>query len=114
MESVLKILHAYGLGSKQSESHKQKYNPSERRINQIKETTITILDSSGAPSWSCILSMAYVVSILSWMSHLSLSWSTLHEAAYDLVHPKMSPTLSLSGMYQNRLFIVGIGPIINK
>ena len=32
----------------------------------------------------------------------------------DLVQPKMSLTLSLSGMYQNRLFILGIGIIINK
>ena len=26
----------------------------------------------------------------------------------------MSPTLSFADMYQNRLFIVGIGPIINR
>ena len=30
---------------------------------------------------------------------------------YDLVQPKMSLTLSFSGMYKNHLFIVGIGPI---
>ena len=32
----------------------------------------------------------------------------------DRIQPKMSPTISFSGKYQNHLFIVGIGPIINK
>ena len=32
----------------------------------------------------------------------------------DLFQPKMSPTLSISGMYQKPFFIVGIGPILNK
>ena len=32
MGSVRKFLHAYGVGSKQSEAHKQNQNPGERRI----------------------------------------------------------------------------------
>ena len=36
------------------------------------------------------------------------------QGVYDGVHPKISPTISFSGMYQNHLFIVGIGPILNK
>ena len=32
----------------------------------------------------------------------------------DGVKTKMSPTISFSDMYQNHLFIVGIGSIINK
>ena len=33
---------------------------------------------------------------------------------YGLFQPNMSPTLSFSSMYRNYLFIVGIGPILNK
>ena len=32
---------------------------------------------------------------------------------HNLVQPNMTPALSLSGTYQNRVFIVGIGPIID-
>ena len=33
---------------------------------------------------------------------------------FDLFQPKMSSTLSFSGVYQNHLFIVEIVPIIDK
>ena len=32
----------------------------------------------------------------------------------DWVYPNISPTISLSGMYLKYIFIVGIGPILNK
>ena len=82
MGSVRKLLRAYGVGSKQYEAHKQNQNPDECLIQYIKGTTCTFLDCSGAPIWSWILCMAYVVSILYCMVHCFLSWRTPHEAAY--------------------------------
>ena len=32
----------------------------------------------------------------------------------DRVQPNISPTISFSGMYKNHLFIVVIGPVLNK
>ena len=61
MVSVRKLLRAYGEGSKKYEAHKQNQNSSELRIQEIKVTTCIVLDYYGAPSWSCILCMAYVV-----------------------------------------------------
>ena len=90
MGSVRKLLRAYVVGSKQYEAHKQNQNPDERRIQEIKCTTCTVLDSSGTPSFSWIICMAYSVSILSCMAHFSLSWCTTHEAEYgftpDVAH----------------------------
>ena len=82
MGSVRKIIRAYVVVSKQSEAHKYNQNRAERRILEIKVTTLAVLDHSGAPICSCILCIAYAVSILNCMAHRSLSWSTPHEAAY--------------------------------
>ena len=82
MGSVNKVLCTYGLGSKQSESHKQNQNPSKCCIQEIKVTTRNVFDCSGTPRWSWILCMEYVVSILNYMTHHSLSWRTPREASY--------------------------------
>ena len=47
----------------------------------------------------------------------SLAWSIMSSyrlTLIDLVQPKMTPTLSFSGMDRKYIFIVGIGPILNK
>ena len=82
MGSVHKILHAYGLGRKKSEDQKHNKTHAERRIQEIKGTTRTILDCSEAPSWYWLLCMEYAVSILNCMVHRSLSWSTPNKAAH--------------------------------
>ena len=51
MGSVLKLLHAYGVGSKEYEAQKQNQIPDERCIQDIKGTTFTVLDCYGAPIW---------------------------------------------------------------
>ena len=90
MGSVTKLLHDYGVGRKKHEAHKKNQNPSERRIQDIKVNTRTILIRSGAPSLSWILCMSSVVSIINCMAHHSLSWRNPHEAAYgftpDVAH----------------------------
>ena len=78
MWSVRKLLCAYGVVSNKYESHKQNQNPAERRIQDIKGTSLTALDCSETPIWSYILCMAYVVLILKCMSRRSLSWHTPH------------------------------------
>ena len=49
MGSVRKLIRAYGVVSNQYEAHKQKQNPAERRIQEIKGTNCTALNSYGAP-----------------------------------------------------------------
>ena len=75
---MINLLSAYGVGRKQSESHKQNQNPGECHIQEIKGTTRTVLDGSGAPSQSWLLFMVYVVSIPNFMARLYLSWITPH------------------------------------
>ena len=82
MGSVLKLLSDCLLGRKQSGAHKHNYNPAEHRIQDIKGTTLTFLDRSGATGCSWLLCMEYVVLILNCMAHRSLYWRTPHEAAY--------------------------------
>ena len=48
--SVLKLLCAYGVGRRQYEFHKQNHNPAERRVQEIKVTTRTVLDCYVAPN----------------------------------------------------------------
>ena len=73
MGSVYKLLNAYKVGSKQSEAQKYNQNPAERRIQDIKGNTLTVLDHSVSQSWSWILCMDYVISIITCMAHGSLS-----------------------------------------
>ena len=91
MGSLRKLIRAYGVRSKQSEAHKHNQNPAERRIQEIKGTNFTILNRSGAPSWSWLLCMACVVSIINFMDHLSLYWRNPHEDEYgfmtNFAHP---------------------------
>ena len=77
-----KLIRAYGVGSKQHEPHKQNQNPAERRIQDIKGTTRTVLDFFGAPIWSWLLCMAYVVLIINYIAHRPLSWRNTHKTAY--------------------------------
>ena len=90
MGNMHNLLCAYGVGRKQSKSHKQNQKPAERCIKNIKDTTSTILEHSGAPSWYWILSMEYAISILNCTAHRSLDFCTPHKAAYgfapDVAH----------------------------
>ena len=85
MGSLRKLLSAYGVRSKQSEAHKHNQNPAECRIQVIKGTNFTILNCYDAPSWSWLLCMACVVSIINFMDHLSLYWRNPHEDEYGFM-----------------------------
>ena len=91
MGSVRKLICAYGVVSKQYEAHKHNQNPAERSIQEIKGTNFTVINRSGAPSWSWILCMACVVSIINYMDRLSLYWRNPHEDEYgfmtNFAHP---------------------------
>ena len=82
MGIVRNILRAYEVGRKQYESHKDNQNTYELRIQETKGTNFTVIDHSGAQSWSWLLCMTHVVSILNCMAHRYLSWSKPHEDAY--------------------------------
>ena len=47
---VIDILRALCIYSWQSEPHQQQRNPAERRYQEIKRTTNTLLDRSGSPA----------------------------------------------------------------
>ena len=51
MGSVSKLLRAYGVGSKQSEPHKQNQNPAEHRIQEIKVTNLVRHNDQGRCKW---------------------------------------------------------------
>ena len=90
MGSVRKLLRAYEVGRKKSESHNHNQKPDKCRIQDIKGTTCTVLDCYGEPRWYWLLCIAYVDLILNCMAHQYLSWSTPYEATYgftpDAVH----------------------------
>ena len=79
---VLDILRNYFIGDWQSAPHTQHQNPAERRYQTIKRITNTLLDRTGAPSSTWLLTICYIVYILNITSAESLQWHIPHEALY--------------------------------
>ena len=71
------------------------------------------------PSVAAYLDIVNIICLLQYVYGCPLPWQyhclvSLTDPKEDLVQPKMSPKLPFSVMYQNHLFIVGKGPILNK
>ena len=58
---VLDLLRNYVIGDWQSKPHFQHQNPAERRYQDVKRITNTLLDRTGAPSETWLLATLYVV-----------------------------------------------------
>ena len=61
---VLDILRTLFISAWQSEPHQQQQNPTERRIQTIKNTSKRIMDRVGAPSYTWLLCLTYVCYLL--------------------------------------------------
>ena len=76
---VLDLLRNYVIGDWQSKPHFQHQNPAERRYQDVKRITNTLLDRTGAPSETWLLATLYVVFVLNVSSVESLDWKTPHQ-----------------------------------
>jgi len=61
---ALEFLRVYGISSWQSEPHQQHQNYAERKIQQLKQITNTIMDRTGAPPYTWLLCLMYVAFLL--------------------------------------------------
>ena len=91
--AVRDILRQYNMRDLQSEPHQQNQNPAERRIQEVKSVTNTLLDRSGAPETLWLLCMTYVVYMLNHMAHATLKGRTPLQAAFG-VTPDISALLA--------------------
>ena len=61
---ALEFLRVYGIASWQSEPHQQHQNYAERKIQQLKQVTNTVMDRHGAPPYTWLLCLMYVAFLL--------------------------------------------------
>ncbi len=69
---VKDVLRSLCISSWQSEAGHQHQNPSERRIQTVKQNVNTIMNRSGAPAGAWLLCLAYVCYLLNRVAHDSL------------------------------------------
>ena len=79
--AVQDILRQYNINDMQSEPEMQHQNPAERRIQEVKSMTNTLMDRSGSPKHLWFLCMLYVVMILNCSAGPNLNMRTPIEAA---------------------------------
>ena len=79
--AVQEILRMYAIKDFQCEPHHQHQNFAERRIQEVKKLSNTLLDRSGSPPNLWLLCVQHVVYILNHLSTESLKWKTPIEAA---------------------------------
>ena len=79
--AVNEILRMYAIKDFQCEPYHQHQNFSERRIQEVKKLSNTLLDRTGSPPSLWLLCVKHVVYILNRLSTESLHWKTSLEAA---------------------------------
>jgi hypothetical protein len=80
-KAVHEILRMYTIKDFQCEPHHQYQNLTERRIEDAKKLSNTLLDRTGAQTLLWLLCVQYVVYLLNSLSTESLQWKTPVEAA---------------------------------
>ena len=90
--TVREILHQYNIGDFQSEPHQQNQNPAERRIQDIKAMSNTIMDRTGTPAQYWIMCILYVVYLWNHIAMPSLGNISPIEASTG-IRPDISPLL---------------------
>ena len=81
-KTVKTILRMYATDDLQSEPHHQHQNPAERRIQDVKKVSNTIMDRTGTPPQYWLLCLLYTIFLLNRLSTESLAWSTPYECAF--------------------------------
>ena len=61
VESVQDILRQYNIVGMHSDPPQQNQNPAKRQIQEVKATTNLVVDQTGAPPWTCLMCMVYIV-----------------------------------------------------
>ena len=79
-KKVLDILRALYIGDWQSEPHRQNQNPAERRYQNVKSMTNTLLDRTGAPAFVWLLAMMYICFVLNHAYNASIDNVPLNAA----------------------------------
>lgn len=79
--AALEILRMYAIKDFQCEPHHQHQNFAERRIQEVKKLSNSLLDRTGSPPTLWLLCVKHVVYILNRLSTESLQWKTPLEAA---------------------------------
>ena len=67
--AVKSILRKYNIKDLQTEPHHPNQNPAERRIQEVKKTSLIIMDRSGAPSSLWYLALQYTAYLLNRIAH---------------------------------------------
>ena len=91
-EKVQEWLRSYHIPHWTSEPHYQNQNPAERRIGDVKRTTMMLMDRTGTPDKDWFLCMKYIVYVLNRMSHEVLDNKTPIEVGLG-VTPDISACL---------------------
>jgi hypothetical protein len=80
-KTVQSILRMYCTDALQCEPHHQHQNPAERRIQDIKRISTTMMDRTGTPASFWLLSLLHTAYILNRLSTERLNWMTPYEKA---------------------------------
>ena len=75
-KNFTEVLRHYCIGHKMSEPYQQNQNPAERRIQDVKARTNTIMDRTGTPPQYWLLCLLYVTQLLNILSLESLNQAT--------------------------------------
>jgi Reverse transcriptase (RNA-dependent DNA polymerase) len=81
-KAVHDILRMYSIGNFQCEPHHQHQNPAERRIQELKRISTTIMERTNTPPSLWLLALNYTMYLLNRLSVKSLSWKTPIEMAF--------------------------------
>ena len=89
-KAVADILGQYKIYDMQSEPYQQNQNYADRRIQEVKSMTNTLMDRTGSPGFLWLLCMMYCVFLLNRLAAASLGWRTSIEVAF-----KVTPDISV-------------------
>jgi hypothetical protein len=90
---VKDILRSLIIGNWQSEPHQQHQNPAERKYQDVKRLSNTIMDRTGLPPQTWLLVLMYVCFVLNFTASATLNWRTPIEILTGFT-PDISPLLS--------------------
>jgi hypothetical protein len=96
------LLHFYHIGNFQVEPHHQHQNPAERKIQDVKRLTNSLMDCTGTPTKYWLLCLPFSIHLLNHLATESLSWKTPTEAAFGQT-PDISAFFSSVGGNQSTL-----------
>ena len=73
---VRNILRMYAISNFQCEPHHQHQNPAERKIQEVKKLTNSVMDRTGTPARHWLLCLLYIVTLLNHLACSNLHWET--------------------------------------